>query len=195
MVQPALWGPAAWQMLFACTWNCPDHLISDLRRLVEITGALLPCLKCRQHFARHVVRVDRRTARPVHPRDMLFWLWCLKDEVNRELRRPSIRYDDLTQRFIFHGGGVIDDVTLGDSLVIFAISATASNSNALFVELCSILANLLPLPDDSELRQHLQRIRASSVVAGAVRAARAARIERGFPELSRNHYVSMIDDT
>lgn len=194
MVQPTLWGPAAWQMLFMCTWNCSKRNFSKLTHLVECTGELLPCCKCRNHFARNRLKVNRRTKGiPDEPRKMFYWLYCLKDEINKELRISSISFEDLTERCVYHGA-VVDDVRIGDMLVIFAISANILEKHSLFIDMCELVADLLPLPSDSELVVHLRRIRSAFLVADTVKAARAARIERGLQPLTTGHYKSLVVD-
>ena len=126
---------------------------------------------------------------------MFSWLYYLKDEVNKRgvvPPRPSITFHELTERYVFHGA-VVDDVELGDVLVLFAIGATVLKKEPLFVELCDLLVSLLPLPHDSELVRHLVCVDERSVVAHTVRAARAARIERGLTPLTAAHYKALVD--
>ena len=201
MVYPSLWGPSAWQALFACTWNCTPGDYDKLSDLVDVMGQLLPCSTCRKHFLQNRnVATRRAKGAPACPEEMLYWLYCLKDEVNRSMRQPSISYRELLQRFAFHGGVVVDEVRLGDTLVVFAMaadrSATRDTARARFAELCRLLGELLPVPDDSELRLSLLRIGRGRRSIGhgdaTIAAATSARIERGFPTLGRAHYTSFL---
>ena len=45
----------------------------------------------------------------------------------------------------------MDDVALGDVLVLMAITAEKLSRDAIFIEFCKHLFVLLPLPADSEL--------------------------------------------
>jgi hypothetical protein len=186
MYPPTLWGPALWQTLFACAWHCTD--VAAVRRLLfEQIPFLLPCAKCRDHFASKRAMVTRKIKGEPQTAEALFkWLYHLKDEVNKTLRRPSLTLDEVTERYAFHGGAV-DDVALGDALVFVAMGARETQRDDLFVECCHTLAHVLPLPDDSQLRRALADAR-KPVVPCAVRAARAARVERGLRVLPQAHY-------
>ncbi len=192
MVEPTLWGPSTWQMLFMCTWNAPPHQMARLIRLVECIGELLPCDKCRRHFAANRTKVNRRAGKiPIDTKGMLFWLYCLKDEINKSLRKTSISYDELMNRCIFHGA-VVDDVMIADTLVIFAISALDLRRVAEFLELCTLLTELLPVPHDAELKRYLPKVSETFLVSETVKVARACRVERGLQPLATTHYQSLI---
>lgn len=196
MTNPALWGPPVWQMLFACAWHCDASHFAELRELLlHQMPLLLPCEKCRHHFATHKPVVDRRAHGEPRTAEHAFkWLWYLKDTINKSLRppRPSITMDDLTERHVLHGG-VVDDVALGDALVLVAIEARALDRDDLFVSMCRTLSTLLPLPEDSQLRRALA-VAGRPIVPVATRTARAARVERGLPELPASHYRILSDE-
>lgn len=140
--------------------------------------------------------MNRRTKGPPStPEEMFYWLYCLKDKINKDRKPsiPSIPFGELTTKYQYHGG-LVDDIALGDTLMIFALGALACEKQAIFVDMCHVLSRLLPLPDDSELCMHLKRIRPSSIPIGVLKCARAARIERGFPTFDMAHYKELIDE-
>ena len=192
-MEPALWGPAIWQVMFSCAWCCSSANFPVLRAFIlEQMPMLIPCARCRQNFARHLNRVHKRAKGEPRSADHAFrWLWYLKDEVNLQLGRKSIRFDELVGRYVLHGG-IVDDVVLGDTLVLLAISARASERDDLFIALCETLSTLLPLPADSEFLRHARCVQ-RPVVQAAVRVARAARIERGLKPLVLAHYMAVAD--
>lgn len=195
-MKPALWGPALWQALFACAWHCDAASLPRLRALLlQQVPLLLPCAKCRAHFAAHKPRVDRRAkGEPRSPEHAFRWLWYLKDEVNATLGRRSVPLDDVTERHVFHGG-LVDDVALGDALVLVALEAKHLGREAVFADFCASLCALLPLPCDAELTRALcDGPPASRVVTFALRAASAARVERGLRTLSLAHYKAVAED-
>lgn len=187
-MNPYLWGPGLWQALFACAWAAKPAAGQALRRLIlDLLPLLLPCEKCILHFLKkHSVVTLRVKGEPDTPERAFRWLWNLKNEINGTLHVRSIGIDDLAQRFLFHGP-VVDDVLLGDSLVFLAMGAHASRRDDLFLEFCGILGSLLPLAEDSELLMALRGMK-RPIVAGAVRAAKAARIERGLQVFNHAHY-------
>ena len=189
MGNPSLWGPAAWEALFACAWACPKRELERLVAMVDATLATLPCKKCRRHALRARAEATRRLRGAIDcPQQMFRWLYLLKDEVNKSLGRPSPPMSDVTARYIFHSGVPVNDVALGDALVLFAVEAERDGLEIEFSVLCQSLGDLLPLPADSELRMLVGRVRPSYAVTAALRAARATRIERGFEPLGLAHY-------
>ena len=190
-MNPILWGPAVWQAMLACAWTCRVENSDALVRLMTLIVTILPCEKCRTHYQRHRMVLRRRAkGEPRKPQEVFRWIWLLKDEVNKSLGQPSISFEDLTERFRFHGG-VVDEVLLGDTLVLFAVSCLQLQWDAEFMQLCGLLAALLPLPCDSQLKAALECIRQKPIVPAAVRAAKAARTERGLPVLNQAHYLQM----
>jgi hypothetical protein len=179
-------------MLFSCTWTCADFAL--LRKLVlGYLPVLLPCEKCRTHFEKHTHVVNRKVA-PDNAAKLFEWLWFMKRQVNNlpTLRQHSISLAELKERHLFHGGA-LDDVRFGDALVLYAMDAESREEHDTFVSFCSALAVLLPLPEDSELCRHLKKVRRTAMVGDTVRAARAARVEHGLPELSLRHYRQFFE--
>lgn len=193
-MNPYLWGPGLWQALFACAWVAKPAAGQTLRRLIlELLPLLLPCEKCFAHFMKkHGAVTVKAKGEPDTPERAFRWLWNLKNEINGTLHVRSIGMDDLAQRFLFHGP-IVDDVLLGDSLVFLAMGAHESRRDDFFLEFCGILGSLLPLAEDSELLMALRSMK-RPVVAGAVRAAKAARIERGLKVFNHPHYKCMSEE-
>ena len=175
MVNSILWGPATWQMLFACAWHCQTQNFEHLYRLLFYeVASLLPCEKCRDHFEENIHIVNRTISKrvksmssskghPTTPKEMFMWLYFLKDRVNRTLSPPQqslLSLDELTERYVLHGG-VVDDVALGDTLVLFAIGARKRNTDELFISMCQTLHHILPIPDDSRAEEG-SRVRAKA---------------------------------
>ena len=210
-MRPTVWGPPLWQAMFACAWNCPADDFPILHALLlHQIPKLLPCELCRNHFVSHLPYANRRArGEPQSPQHAFRWLYYLKDEVNRSIamgmldraRLPSeqIRvieryltsrlspsFLDITERYVLHGG-VVDEVALGDVLVLMALTARQLKLDDVFVATCRSLATLLPLPHDSQFRQALARLE-GPVVTSAVDAARRARVERGLRTMTLAHY-------
>ena len=192
-MNPTLWGPAMWRMLFACAWHCDRERFPQLETLVMVqVPLLLPCDKCRRHFLTRRVTVNRRARGvPTTPEHMFRWLYHLKDLINRELHIRSLTLDELTQRYVLHAGRV-DDVDLADTLVLVAIDAVAQGQDGVFRDLCHTLGELLPLPSDSQLLVGLRNFEArGSIVRGAMRMCRAARVEHGLAVPVLKHFQAL----
>lgn len=192
-MQPILWGPSLWQALFSCAWTCKTADVEALRTLLlHVIPMTLPCAKCRQHFVDHLPIVHRRArGEPKTPDHAFRWLWYLKDEVNKTLGRTSVPLSNVTEKHVFHGG-IVDDVALGDTLVLVALDTHTLHRDDLFLELCTLLVRLLPLPKDSEMLRHLAHVK-RPIVPSALRVARGARVERGLKPLVLAHYKAMAD--
>lgn len=195
MVNPVVWGPPLWQTLFACAWHCcQDNAVALKTMVLDCLPMLLPCELCRNHWIVTNKEATRILGKQPSSGDLMFkWLYHFKNEViklNRQ--RPYVSLDDITERFCFHGG-IVDDVALGDVLVLMAITAEKLSRDTIFIEFCKHLFVLLPLPADSELLKRLQVMK-KPIVCHTVRAARAARVERGLSKLSEKHYRTVADD-
>lgn len=192
-----MWGPPLWHALFACALHARNDArkVERLRRLLlEVLPHVIPCRDCRANYARHLPSVDRKCGGP--PRDgehAFVWLWWMKDAVNRTLFRVSLPIEQVRQRYAFHGLA-IDEVALGDALVLVAVQMQRMREQRRFVELCAALVALAPFPEDSELVARLRSVRPMGIVADAVAAAAAARVERGVPPLSLADYTARVTD-
>lgn len=191
-MKSSLWGPPLWQAMFACAWH------SDARELLlDQLPLLLPCSLCRNHFRSKRTVIDRKvrydTKRlPRAPTQTFLWLWYLKGEVNRlPPARPNLSYDELESRYMLHGP-LVDEVALADVFVLIALDAHARNHDELFALVCTELHKALPVPNDSQFRLALAHVRAGAIVSGALRAARAARVERGLCTHGIAHYKALL---
>lgn len=194
-MQPFLWGPGLWQAVFACAWVCRTQHVPALRDLLlRLLPVLLPCERCRFHFIEKKAKVKRRAGgEPRDSRTAFRWLYYVKDEVNRTKACRSPPIADVETKYALHGP-VVDDVLLGDALVLVALDAQERAVATLCAEFCATLAMLLPLPNDSELRTRLSKVNmARPIVPQVVAAAHAARVERGLPTLSLKEYLDIVD--
>lgn len=162
--------------------------------VMDCVPMLLPCEQCRNHWVETNKMATTMLGRTPTTGDLMFrWLYHLKNAVYKTTRRISyVTLDDVTERHCFHGG-IVDDVALGDVLVLMAITAEKLSREAMFIELCKHMFRLLPLPNDSELVKRLKTIK-KPIVVHTVRAARAARVERGLSKLSEKHYRTVADE-
>lgn len=193
MVDPHLWGPGAWELLFASTWVVNKKNMELLRLLVfKLVPALLPCDLCRNHFHENARDAFRKVPQPDTPERVFEWLHELKCRVNASTGARSLTLNELHKRYRFRDG-IVNETAVCDALVCFAIAAERLQRPAEFVQMCAALSELLPIPADAALRDELSRVRERSVVAGAVRCARVSRIELGLRPNTVAHYRSFAD--
>lgn len=188
-MHPFLWGPGLWHILFVCAWSCRRSDVGTLKQLVMVYAPLLlPCPKCRAHYVKNHPRATSAAGgEPSTAEDVFKWLYHLKHEVNRTLRAPSIPFADLTQRFAVHEGRV-DSILVADTVLLLALGLDHAGTNdpEPFRAFCRCLAQLLPLPDDSNLLAALLSASADggasrNPVASAYLVYKSTRVEHGFP--------------
>lgn len=196
-MQPALWGPGVWHIMFVCAYNATSTSSIAFDKLCNLIlqkiPLLIPCGECRRLYReKHKAAATNRmgTKRlPTNPHEMLYWLYLLRDEVNKSVFRSqnasavvpntlSPTFKDVSDRFLLKGN-VVDAICVGDTLVLLAIAAKELKEENTFIDLCVLLQDLLPLPKQSAQLQALRAIEASknttAVVAYAYRVCRATR--------------------
>ena len=183
-----LWGPPLWNMMFACTWSADASRLSDIEDLLlEQLPFLLPCVTCRANYRKHIPIVHQKTNGRPRTSDAYFkWCWYMKNEVNRTTKHPSLPLAELVERYVLHGAHV-PEVPLADVLVLVAISARSLQQDDLFIDFCTTLSKLLPIPQDSAMRTLLTQIQ-RPIVNSALRCARNTRLQHGMRPLVLSHY-------
>ena len=190
-MEPTLWGPGLWHLLFSIAWQCHDKVLPDLLRVILYhVPTLLPCQQCQDHYVRNHLTLRKRHGEPTTACEAFVWLYHLKDAVNKSLHTPSISLADLRQRYRTFGAR-LDDVLVADTLLLVAIGNEDQGNDDVFIEFCRALANLLPLPDDSELVWSMQKMR-KPVVSYAFRACKNTRKEHGIPFPSLKHVLESL---
>lgn len=193
-MKPTLWGPPVWSLLFACAWTCTRdnyaHLFSILFDHLEV---LLPCPSCRRHYKRHIPVVHRRLGGtpPQTPEHAFRWLYFMKDEVNRTLRRKSIALNEFVERYALHGGS-LDEVAVADAFVLMAIAAHHEQQDDAYVSFCHAVAVLLPVPCGAALSSFLAAV-SRPIIPAAMRIAHHTRDQHSKKILPRSHYDALVD--
>lgn len=94
-MDPAIWGPKTWDVLFVAALNLDP---SEVAPLVELYAECLPCVHCRRSFA--VYRGQMPCESMSGSRDSLFkWVWAMHDMVNQKLGKPSLTMDRARRRY------------------------------------------------------------------------------------------------
>ena len=91
-MEPAVWGPKMWGMLFACAYHLPP---SSAAELFDAMKDLVPCPRCRRHYRAHHARVpfDAASADAAAR-----WLWTIRDMVNQTLGQRTLAFAELDRR-------------------------------------------------------------------------------------------------
>jgi hypothetical protein len=102
------WGPILWSILHglaekAGSGSLAADEIREWLKFLKITGEMLPCEKCRDHYLRYS-KANPLTHLQTVPYSALktavkTWLWTLHNEVNTENGKAAFAYDDLTAKY------------------------------------------------------------------------------------------------
>lgn len=134
-IDPGVWGPPLWDMLFCFAYKLPPHIASDaLHNIAKLLEKVLPCQHCRRSYILHAKQYKFNTDNPAQ------WLWTIHDMVNQNLGKNCITYDkvqDKHQLFtcMTHPLNVVDllcimaSVIKHDGVVEFANAITDAARN------------------------------------------------------------------
>lgn len=107
-VSTEVWGPCAWKFLHAITFRYPETPTMDERaamyNLLSSLQLVLPCTKCRKHFAEYLSDPVTGIANPdsQHLANRVAvseWMVGLHNDVNRRLQKPVIAFDNVKQGY------------------------------------------------------------------------------------------------
>lgn len=178
--------------MFSCAWSTTANDVHRVRTMfLDHIPYLLPCSICRENYAKHVAIVNRRTHGEPDSVDRAFlWCWHMKDQVNRITHDRSISMTELVERYIFHGPA-LNEVEVADCIMLMALTARILERDDLFVAFCSNLATILPVPDDSALKQHLSLV-ARPITQSTLRCVCRTRQQHNQPVRVLTHYKEML---
>ncbi len=94
-----MWGPSGWHFLFSCIMGAyppelavdnPDHVVisNQFRDMLMSLGSTLPCVFCRDSYKQFCreLPIDRFLGGRIK---LMYWLYQIKDKVNRKLIRQE----------------------------------------------------------------------------------------------------------
>lgn len=119
-MDPNVWGPPMWDMLFTLCFNAPKtpETVADLQHLFVLLEKVLPCSHCRRSYTLYRKEVRPTSViRASEPESAAIWLWTIHDMVNQKLGKICISYDKLQKRhssttFVTHDMLVLDVLTI-----------------------------------------------------------------------------------
>lgn len=140
-IDPNVWGPAFWDMLFSFSFRCDPSLCKDhFIALYRILGNVLPCHHCRKSYSNQLSKIDT-AAITDEPESASNWLWRMHDIVNAKLGKICISYDKLLKKhssltLITHDFHIFD---------VFAFMALASSeeNRPYVIQAISIISRLV----------------------------------------------------
>lgn len=123
-MNPNVWGPACWDLLFYITFHVDlKQNISHIQTLFHLLEILLPCSHCRRHYALYKKQVPPTTnIKKDQAESAAQWLWIIHDMVNQNLGKICIDYSSLKKK---HSSFtcLVSDLTIFDSLLFMWLSS------------------------------------------------------------------------
>lgn len=103
-MDPAIWGPPLWDILFTCAIKIrtvDDQIL--FTRVIQHVRWLLPCANCRTSFNAYLDQYPLPCTPSCDLKVATRWLWCCKDSVNQKLKKPYRTYKEAMRRYrVFH---------------------------------------------------------------------------------------------
>lgn len=94
-MDPNVWGPACWRLVFAATFRLPRE--SSLA-LFEALRYVLPCVHCRQSYRMYVKRLPPASAIDQTPNSAARYAWTIKDYVSQKTGGGALPFSVLCAR-------------------------------------------------------------------------------------------------
>lgn len=95
-VDPNVWGPPLWDLLFTLAFRSPLANREVLIELFSMLEKVIPCQHCRRSYT-----VYAKQVRPItksQPESAALWLWTVHDMVNQKLGKIAIDFEKLQKR-------------------------------------------------------------------------------------------------
>lgn len=123
-IDPAKWGACAWSTIHNIALGYPKRPTAEHRRqyaaFFESLKYVLPCLKCRENFTRHMTHASPSSAL-AQGQDALFdWTVRLHNIVNGELGKRRI--DVRAARAMYRSGVTSQKDRLATALLVLALA-------------------------------------------------------------------------
>lgn len=147
-MDPDVWGPPLWDLLFTLCFKCPDDQAcrEDLKHVFHLLEKVIPCPHCRRSYVVYRKEVKPASAiRPDVPHSAAMWLWTIHDMVNQKLGKVCVTFEKLTKKHASFFSITNDFVVLDLFCIVFAGCKAASRPAAAdFVRVCTRLLRHVP---------------------------------------------------
>jgi len=98
-INPKLWGYHTWRFLHYITLsyseNPTNEEMNDTRNFFLLIPKILPCDKCRKNFIHNLNKYPLTDEIMQSRYKLIMWLIDMHNQVNIELGKPQISYDDI----------------------------------------------------------------------------------------------------
>ena len=128
-IDPAKWGACAWSTIHYVALGYPKKPTAEHQRqyaaFFESLKYVLPCLKCRENFTRHMTHASPATALAQGQEALFDWTVRLHNIVNGELgmRRIDVR----AARAMYRSGAYNKKDRLATALLVLALAMVVAS--------------------------------------------------------------------
>ena len=94
-LDPEIWGPLFWDMLFMISFRANESCNTHLHKLLQLLDFVIPCSDCRKSY---MLFRQNEVSIPTTYEDPLWaakWIWVVHDYVNQKLSKPCISFEVL----------------------------------------------------------------------------------------------------
>lgn len=138
-MEPAVWGPTCWKVMFAAAFRLPTPRMLDLLRALR---HLLPCVHCRSSYCMYLdmlpphLGIDAAT-----PRSAAKFCWTIKDRVNLKVGYKALPFSAVCAKFeVFSQPFSRMDVV--DLLCCMAVQVDADEQVAAYATFAAVARDL-----------------------------------------------------
>lgn len=140
-MEPAVWGPDVWRVLFAASFELPTETSVELFLAIR---HLVPCPHCRRHYVSHCRRVPPDAIRTDTPLAAAKWLWTIRDMVNQNVGARSVPFKHVEGRArVFEG--TVAPLTVLDAAALFSLQLEGDEACRAFATAFRCLARLVAI--------------------------------------------------
>jgi hypothetical protein len=104
-IDPALWGPDMWNTLHYITFSYPETPskteIENMRAFLTNIGKVLPCEKCRYHYASNLQKYPLTDVVLGSRYKLISWLVDVHNDVNKRTGKPIVTLEETIQRYMY----------------------------------------------------------------------------------------------
>lgn len=102
------WGPILWAILHSLAEKAqraayPPDEVREWQKFLKLTGEMLPCEKCRAHYAEYSKRYPltqlEEVPYEVFKQNVKTWIWRLHNEINTDNGKPYYDYETLADQY------------------------------------------------------------------------------------------------
>lgn len=188
-MDPLLWGPCFWKVLFSISFNCKDDDLENITKLLKLLEKVIPCPTCRTHYAVNRQECDKSFPLKTSTKNLSHWLWHMKSLVNKNTKKTNTEYKYIEQRYNVFGHDVCE-TEVADVLMLMTLYLEKTYDKLKFSEFINCLGQLLNRFMPCQLSALLQCIDNTDPLV-MLRLVNSVRFSNKQQSRELKHYISL----